>query len=332
MLNLKQLLVVIFCPFLLNGQNIILNGDFEDTIPAFFGSLKAKGWETPSKGSPDYFTKFHENNHPTISSPTNFAGFQYPKTGLAYQGIIIYTLTLNNDSKRYREYLQTKFERVLKQDSTYCLQLYISLADSFQYASKNKLGVYFSNNQIGSNDFFYLPYTPQIMVSPDTFISEKKEWVEYNFKYQATGGEQYITIGNFTDSTEVDTLFVEGGSKDLGYKGTYYYIDDVYLGHCDSVPLDTNVGLREAILEQQISVYPNPTKEQLFIKYDGNERLQIQLYNLVGQSVVTLSGVEMRQQQNGKQLQLSVGHLPKGIYLLKIIAGKERISRKIIKE
>ena len=331
MTNLRAIIFLIFCPFILKGQNIIPNPSFEDTLKKTTPLYVPKNWITPSNGSPDLLTIYNNGNN-NRGVPNNNFGVQKPHTGIAYAGLIIYTLAQNNDSKRFREYLQNKFIKALVKDSIYCLQLYVSLADSFPFASKNKLGVYFSQNQISSDDFFYLPYTPQIMVSPDTFITEKQKWVEYNFEYKATGGEQYITIGNFTDSTEVDTLFVEGGSKDLGYKGTYYYIDDVYLGHCDSLPLDTNVGLREAILEQQISVYPNPTKEQLFIKYDGNERLQIQLYNLVGQSVVTLSGVEMRQQQNGKQLQLSVGHLPKGIYLLKIIAGKERISRKIIKE
>jgi len=56
--------------------------------------------------------------------------------------------------------------------------------------------------------------------------------------------EQYITIGNFTDSIEIDTLFV-GGGTDEQWKETYYHIDDVYLRNCYSVPFDIGVGLNE---------------------------------------------------------------------------------------
>ncbi|MBD98379.1 MAG: hypothetical protein CMO34_00930 [Verrucomicrobia bacterium] len=323
MRRFKLIVLLVFCALQSNAQNLIPNPSFEDTTTIQFGTIYFDKWKTPTKGSPDFFSPY--NSPSVIDVPSNFVGYQEAKTGVAYSGILIYSLYRNNDSKRFREYLQNKLKKPLVQDSLYCLQLYVSLADSQLFASKNKLGVYFSQNQVGSNDFFYLPVQPQIMVSPDTFITEKERWVAYNFEYQAQGGEEYITIGNFTDSTEVDTLNVGGGS-DIIDRATYYYLDDIYLGHCDSVPLDTPNGLGENTLNSRIKVYPNPTKEQLFISYEGKEKLQIQLYNLVGQTV------ESRQQQTNNQIQLSVGHLPKGIYLLEIIADQKRVSRKIIKQ
>ena len=166
------------------------------------------------------------------------------RSGEGYMGLLIYSLYRNNDVKRVREYIQNEMTESLVQDSTYCLQLFISLADSCIFASKNKLGVYFSATKIQSNDFFYLPFSAQVLVSPDSFLQEKQEWLEFNFEYKASGGEKFITIGNFTDSTEIDTLNVGGGSRqNVDNIGTYYYIDDVYLGSCDSLPFDTGVGL-----------------------------------------------------------------------------------------
>jgi hypothetical protein len=285
----KLIVFSIFCASQSNAQNIIPNGNFEDTASSFFGSVKAENWDTPTNGSPDYLTPFHQDNFPKLSAPNNFPGYQEAKSGIAYSGLIIYSLFANNDSKRYREYLQNRFTKPLVQDSLYCLQLYVSLADSQLFASKNKLGVYFSQNQVGSNDFFYLPVQPQIMVSPDTFITEKERWVEYNFEYQAQGGEEYITIGNFTDSTEVDTLKVGGGDpNNPDFIGTYYYIDDVYLGHCDSIPLDTGVGLQESeLIGRNHRLYPNPANEAVRLTFEVrvNEEFTFSLYDLQGRLV-----------------------------------------------
>jgi hypothetical protein len=278
---------LIFCALQSDAQNLIPNPSFEDTLKKTTPLFVPTNWKTPTNGSPDLLT-IYNNNLNNRGIPINTFGGQMPKSGIAYAGLIIYTLAQNNDSKRFREYLQNRLTKPLIQDSSYCLQLNVSLADSFPYASKNKLGVYFSQNQINSNNSFYLPVQPQIMVSPDTFITEKERWVEYNFEYTAQGGEEYITIGNFTDSTEVDTLFVEGGSKDLGYKGTYYYIDDVYLGACDSLPYDTGVGLQESeLIGRNHRLYPNPASEAVRLTFEVrvNEEFTFSLYDLQGRLV-----------------------------------------------
>lgn len=326
----KLIVFLIFCVLQSNAQNIIPNPSFEDTTTIQFGTIYYDSWKTASKGSPDYFSPY--NSPSVIDVPSNFPGYQEPKTGVAYAGLIIYSLFANNDSKRYREYLQNRFTKPLVQDSLYCLQLYVSLADSQLFASKNKLGVYFSQNQISSNDFFYLPVQPQIMVSPDTFITEKESWVEYNFEYQAQGGEEYITIGNFTDSTEVDTLNVGGGDpNNPDFIGTYYYIDDVYLGHCDSVPLDTGVGLQEnELIGRNHLLYPNPASEvlQLDFEVQPNEQFVFSLYDLHGRLV---QEQQLSQRWNH---QIKIGHLREGLYLYKIAdnQGKTAKGKIIVKK
>src|SRR5690606_11925117 len=98
--------------------------------------------------------------HYQFYAPDNFVGYQGARTGTAYAGIMLYHLWGNNSNPR-REYMQVKLKRTLEFDSTYCFQLYISLADSMHFASKNMLGVYFSSNAVSGNHTEHLPYTPQ---------------------------------------------------------------------------------------------------------------------------------------------------------------------------
>jgi len=282
MIKILYVLFIVLSPSIFFGQNIILNGSFEDTLKLTTQLYLPRYWHPANQASPDLFTPY--NSVQDWTPPVNFAGNQQPKSGKAYAGIKIYTLNAPNNSKRNREYLRNRLSRSLEKDSLYCIRLFVSLADSFPYASKNKLGIYFSRNKISSSNNFYLPVLPQILLSPDTFITDKKNWVEFTYQYKAIGNERYMTIGNFTDSTEIDTLFVPGGSKDIGYKGSYYFIDDVWLSHCDSLPVDSSIGLEEYQFKNQIQVHPNPTQGQIIIP--KSERLvSIALYDLHGRLV-----------------------------------------------
>lgn len=192
------LIVALFCASQSDAQNLLLNPSFEDTIALTSSLFYPSHWVTPTTGSPDFMTPYNPNFR---SAHQNFAGYQFAHSGNNYMGMLMYYLfNGSGGNPLLREYIQNDISPALQQDSIYCLQLFVSLADSFVHASKNKLGVYFSTTRIQSNNSNYLPYTPQIMVSPDSFITEKQAWLEYNFQYKATGGERYITIGNFTDS------------------------------------------------------------------------------------------------------------------------------------
>jgi|GEM_PF-1067004 len=326
---MKQILLIItlFCASQSNAQNLLPNSSFEDTVAAPFGQYSPALWLNPTNGNPDFYTKF---NGGLLDVPQNFAGYQFAHSGTNYLGLLMYSLFQNNDSKRFREYIQNEMTEALVQDSTYCLQLFVSLADSVIFASKNKLGVYFSATKIQSNDFFYLPFTPQIMVSPDSFIREKQKWLEFNFEYKALGGEKYITIGNFTDSTEVDTLFVGGNRSEPNNIGTYYYIDDIYLGSCDSLPFDTNVGLQEQnLIQRNHNLFPNPATHQVNLSFEvnPNEQFSFLLYDLQGRLV------QEQLLKVGSEHQILVEQLKKGLYLYQIRNEKgEFLSGKLVVE
>jgi gliding motility-associated-like protein len=114
------------------------------------------------------------------------------------------------------------------------------------HASRNQLGIYLSNNRVSSSSNFHLPFTPQIIVSPTDYITETKNWKVFNHTYKAVGGEKVLTMGNFNDTTGIDTLFTGVKSKELNYFGTYYFIDNLYLGSCATLPLsyDGSIGVQ----------------------------------------------------------------------------------------
>ncbi|MAC93947.1 MAG: hypothetical protein CMC96_00455 [Flavobacteriales bacterium] len=115
------------------------------------------------------------------------------------------------------------------------------------------------------------------------------------------------------------------GGEQLDYSGTYYYIDDLYLGHCDSLP-DTTIGLHENVLKNKLKLYPNPVGEQFYLDYSGQEQLQFRLYNLMGQKV------EAAVQQEGNRYRFSSGHLPKGVYLLRIVGREGRAAFRVVRK
>ena len=169
------------------------------------------------------------------------------------------------------------------------------------------------------------------MVSPDSFITEKQTWLEYNFQYKSIGGERYITIGNFTDSSNVDTIFVGGGVRsDPNNLGTYYYIDDIYLGSCDSVPTYPLVGLQEqSLIQRNHNLFPNPASNQVNLVFEvkQNEQFSFMLYDLQGRLV--------REQQlhTGNLHRIPIEPQTQGLYLYQIRNNKgEFLSGKLVVE
>lgn len=94
----------------------------------------------------------------------------------------------------------------------------------------NSIGLYISSDSIGGGFNTLLNYTPQIIYMPNVPIVDTLNWTKIYGTYKANGSEKYITIGNFTTSTDViidslNTSIVSGAS--------YYYIDDVSVICCD---------------------------------------------------------------------------------------------------
>ena len=82
--------------------------------------------------------------------------------------------------------------------------------------------------------------------------------------------------------------------------------------------------------EKQINVYPNPCGESFTLDFvsDQNEYITIELYNILGQPVKTLTN--RRVDSNKQSLKINCSDLSPGTYYISISAGKSVCWKKII--
>lgn len=315
---LFYLLILSLCsPLKSEAQNLIRNGDFKDSVVGSFGVLKAKHWSSATRGgSPDYF---HPDSRVEYRVPLNFAGFQEAKKERAYMGIGLFSPSI---SAGFREYIQNELISPLEKDSIYCVQFYMSLADSMNYALKNMIGIYFSNQRLNVQTSSVLQFSPQIEFIDTTFFLDDSSWIQMRGQYVASGGEKYLIVGNFREDQNLDTLNRLGSGKPED-DNAYYYLDDFFLGHCDSLPEDTAIGLRE-LKPSKLTIYPNPSNGVIQI-IDKNHQFSIyEIYNISGK-VINSGAI------NGRSV-IITENFPPGIYLIKLAAEKGVVTRKIVVE
>ena len=93
--------------------------------------------------------------------------------------------------------------------------------------------------------------------------------------------------------------------------GEYYYLDFHY---------SSTDGLDEPT-ENPLTVWPNPAKD--FVRIEGTEAVEVQVYNAVGQMVKTIQGSN----------EINVSSLAEGVYMLRITDadGKSHAARIVVK-
>ena len=223
--------ILLLVPLYSIGQtNLVLNPSFEEYSGSYGDfwnqctSSTVNYWDSPTYGTPDWFdTVVHSGDR---GVPSNYVGYQYPRTGNAYGGFG-FGGGGGCPLCDYYEYVEGQLTIGLSGNKKYCVTYYVSLADSAWYASST-LGAYLSAFSVCiPTNYDTLPYIPQIENPINEPITNKINWVPVSGEFTATGGEQYITIGGF-DSISHFTYIGGGGIIfPKGFPNTYYYIDDV---------------------------------------------------------------------------------------------------------
>ena len=282
---MKKLFFVSFFIFVKIGQaqNLVPNGSFENftNCPNTFGQIyRATGWFQPHKypglnsvnqcSSSDYYNNCGDSTS-YVLVPNNQSGFQFAHSGTAYAGIVYYTVQQNGNA--YREYIEVKLNQTLTANKKYNLKYYVSFANRSRW-SITRFDAHLSNDSLlyTSLDLNKIPVVPQYEYYGR--INDTLNWVEINGSYTALGTENYLTLGNFHDGINSDSLReLPPGIPQWG--GAYYYIDDV------SLVEDTITGLEE---ERKISlqVYPNPSYESIQV-FNPNSRGSNKLFKIVDQ-------------------------------------------------
>lgn len=199
----------------------------------------ASPWISPTLAQADLYLKSSKNS--LISIPANSYGSEDPMEGDNYAGFLAYSYK----AKVPRTYLQVKLTQQLKEGEEYCVTFHVSLADLSKFAT-NYIGAYLSNDAVSANNDGILQFEPQIVSRRLSVYEKQFYWTPICAKYKAKGGEEYLTIGNFTPEEKLKITKVKRpqGFNSPQTNDAYYYLDnvivvsakDVEKCDCDFIP------------------------------------------------------------------------------------------------
>lgn len=225
----------------LRAQNLILNPSFENTSSCPFGISDfdlCVNWSSPFINLlTDTCSTSDLYNVCASEVPASIMGNEPARTGNGYAGIIAYEGFPNIlqpcgslFGSGWREYVQGELSAPMIAGQVYCISFYLSLADNVQWGTDD-LGVYLSAVQLAvncatvgnSSALQPLGYTPQLQWTGGA-ITAANGWTKLQWSYTATGGEKFITIGNFKDDANTSYVCSNAGAFN---PYAYYFIDDV---------------------------------------------------------------------------------------------------------
>jgi len=266
----------------------------------------AAPWFIPSNTSTASADLYNSCNTTTVSVPNNLSGYQVAHSGVGYAGIYTY-------GSEIREYIQVQLTSPLSAGISYNIELYISPSEVHDYFADG-MGVYISTGSVAGVGGYLLPFIPQVANPIGNVISDTSSWTLVSGTYIAVGGEDHITVGNFLNDANTDTL--QNNSNGFLGRG-YYWIDDVSV-------TPTPVGINEQ-LSSSISIHPNPTSGKLSITLIEASTGVLSISNYLGQMI------QQEQFNDTKQLNLSLDG-PSGLYFIQLEIDGQIITKKVVKE
>jgi gliding motility-associated-like protein len=258
---LKNLLFIFLLLFGINskgqivGNNLVNNSSFEEyfSCPISTGELyKSKYWW-------GYSTDYYNTCSLSSGIPMNGSGFQFANIGNAYAGFIIYNKPIQNPFN-YREYIKTKLKTSLINNRRYCTSININLAEysynNNSYIELDTISMLFTKNQVEDT---ILPICYNCaQINKSILLIDTANWLKINGSFIATGGENYLSIGNFQNLILWPT----------GVHGVIYlYIDDVSVCECAyNINLGNDTNLCEGKRLALNAILPDAT----YIWQDGS--------------------------------------------------------------
>ena len=254
---LITLFVIVLAPVLGQAQiNLVHNGSFEDTVecPNMMNEIYlSKYWtgiDTPytiyDTSAYSFGLSIPELIHDCSSyfgttHPNNFCFFRTPHFGRAMAQLTMYNNNTDTTFRTYqRDYLQGRLWHSLVAGKQYCVTFYTTIEQASTYAISH-IGAYFDDGSIdtiarGRVALVHSMYYPQVF---DTSISnDTLHWTKIQGSFTATGIERFITIGNFFEADQVDTIQVHYPSAYASTRArifSFYLIDDVSVIATDAV-------------------------------------------------------------------------------------------------
>lgn len=317
------------------SQNLVPNWSFEqrDSCPDGPDEIESCiGWQKYSEAisTPDYYNACAPVGY--FNVPFSGNGFQEDHRNCsAFMGLVTYAPTPIN----YRELIGIQLNQTLVMGQKYFLSfntVMVELIEPNGYYDgmpSNNIGLrlstvpYTLSNPCPINNFAHL-YSANV-------INDTINWIRISGSIVADSAYNYLSIGNFFDDLNTDTLHLTCDS--CNNYVSYYYVDDVCLstdsllcnGGIDNIPC--TVGIKENEKINEAIIYPIPTSDELNITFSQNKDVEILLIDFFGKIVLRniLS--------NKKDCTLNLSPVSSGCYFLKIVNTRNRLSsiKKIIK-
>lgn len=311
-----SIIILMFACKICNSQNLVPNGDFEQFITCPNNTTLtnyAMFWINPSTNNPgtsgtsDYYNACSTGN--IASVPINNPGYQFAHSGNGYCGLITW---FGAGEQNYREYIEVPLTSVLVKGTCYHFEMFVCLAECSR-RSTDAIQVYFSDTLIsGIANYLPLPFVPQI-VNTTGLITDTFNWTSISGNYTAEGGENHLIIGNF----EYDSTIIIQPTGFGWLWESYYYIDDVSLSICT----DIDEKINNIIFE----IYPNPFSDNLSLKINNNELLEIVLYDFAMRKTF--------QEKFNNSITINTSRLTKGFYFYEIHGRNGLLKKgKLIKQ
>jgi len=98
------------------------------------------------------------------------------------------------------------------------------------------------------------------------------------------------------------------------YEKDIYYYSDI-------------TSINEVIDNYNVSIYPNPANDYLMINTTINENLNIEIYTIKGQSVMSADCTN-----NASEMRVDISQLPAGMYFISIANDQNNITKKFVKQ
>lgn len=208
-------------------ENLVPNGSFENgDIKRLknYGQLEeiTTDWFSYTDAPLDLFST--EVKSEKVLVPGNAYGYEDPSDGNRYAGF----RAQSKSPKLARTYYQVRLSENLAENQMYCVSFDISLSDLSKYAV-NGIGAYFSDRKETQPNLGIVSRDPQVKHKTDKVMQLLEGWETVCGTVLGTGTEEYMTIGGFNGSRDLEEEKIKKPRNFTGMQQlhAYYYLDNV---------------------------------------------------------------------------------------------------------
>ncbi len=277
------LFLILFCCEAKTQTDYITNGSFEQIDSCYgqpanigfdvFAWSGCTGWSNPIASSSDLWCENPKIG--TFIPPSLPTGFQNAHSGKNFAGFLIGDA---GNLYNYREYIQNKLSQSFVDGNNYEISFYVS--SNVGSCNISEIGVKFYNQKLNNSTSLNLTNViPDILNDKTNFITDTLDWKKIVLNYKANGFENYIVIGCFTDSTDLN--YDISNCDTTGWIGQIFPRDYIYIDDVSIIELP----LLEPLFPNIFTPNNDGVNDVWKIDLRGYENIQCNIYNRWGNKI-----------------------------------------------